>query len=510
MTPRSRSRRCCLGIPEPAWDVLVIAFRLPRWPRCSAWRPGHCSFRRENRSPRSQTTAFRSCGESPPTSRAAVQLDVAAFSALDERRKAAQLESDRRARRAQCERQGRRHGEGQRRGCGALLERAEALTGQLAASERRSPACRPSSKPAARSAEPAVRVGAGGRDEIGQRGTAPLGRAAEIRLHAARTTWRSAEAGRAGLRSRREDHRRPLLVMKRRRRAAASRAGAVHARSAHARARLHRSRTCLTSCRGPLCRAPASCRSSSRTCSACRRAGLLPDSDRRSAGHEPRARQIVEASGLPLKLVAHTPCFRSEAGAAGKDTRGLIRQHQFEKVELVQIVKPEDSTRRSKNSRHAEKMLAEARAALSRGGAVRRRHRFLQRKNLRPRSVAAGQNTYREISSCSNFEAFQARRMQARWRNRRPASPSRAHAQRLRASRSAARWWRCWRTTRTPTARSPCPRRCADIVAPDGRFLANRTALSWRLSPQSDTPIDGMLELASEVPYIVRGVPPAV
>ena len=88
--------------------------------------------------------------------------------------------------------------------------------------------------------------------------------------------------------------------------------------------------------------------------------------------------QIVAAEALPLKFMAHTPCFRSEAGAAGRDTRGMIRQHQFEKVELVQIVRPADSYAALEALRgHAETVLQTARAALSRAGAVQRRYRLL-------------------------------------------------------------------------------------------------------------------------------------
>jgi seryl-tRNA synthetase len=138
--------------------------------------------------------------------------------------------------------------------------------------------------------------------------------------------------------------------------------------------------------------------------------------------------QIVPAEALPLKLVCHSPCFRSEAGAAGKDTRGMIRNHQFEKVELVWIVRPADSYGA------LEQLVANAEVVL-------------QRLNLPHRTVAlcAGdigfgsaktydievwlpsQGRYREISSCSNTEAFQARRMQARWRNPQTGKPEPVH-----------------------------------------------------------------------------------
>jgi seryl-tRNA synthetase len=128
--------------------------------------------------------------------------------------------------------------------------------------------------------------------------------------------------------------------------------------------------------------------------------------------------EIVPSESLPLKFVCHSPCFRSEAGSYGKDTRGMIRQHQFDKVELVQIAHPQ----------HSYELLEE----LTRNAEV-----ILQRLGLPYRVVSLcagdmgfsaaktydievwlpGQNAYREISSCSNFEAFQARRMQARFRN---------------------------------------------------------------------------------------------
>jgi seryl-tRNA synthetase len=127
---------------------------------------------------------------------------------------------------------------------------------------------------------------------------------------------------------------------------------------------------------------------------------------------------IVDAKDLPRKLVAHTPCFRSEAGAAGKDTRGLIRQHQFEKVELVHIVKPADSYAALEElTSHAEKVLQMLElpyrvVALCAGDIG-----FGSAKTYDIEVWLPGQNKYREISSCSNCEAFQARRMQARWRN---------------------------------------------------------------------------------------------
>lgn len=128
--------------------------------------------------------------------------------------------------------------------------------------------------------------------------------------------------------------------------------------------------------------------------------------------------EIVPASSLPLKFVCHTPCFRSEAGSYGKDTRGLIRQHQFEKVELVQVVKPEDSYRVLEElTGHAEKILQKLglpyRVIVLCGGDMG----FSAAKTYDIEVWLPGQGKYREISSCSNFEAFQARRLQARYRN---------------------------------------------------------------------------------------------
>ena len=135
--------------------------------------------------------------------------------------------------------------------------------------------------------------------------------------------------------------------------------------------------------------------------------------------------QILPAEGLPLKLVAHTPSFRSEAGSHGKDTRGMIRQHQFDKVELVQIVRPADSYAALEAlTAHAEEVLQRLAlpyrvVALCAGDVG-----FGSAKTYDLEVWLPGQEQYREISSCSNCEAFQARRMQARWRNPETASLS--------------------------------------------------------------------------------------
>ena len=127
---------------------------------------------------------------------------------------------------------------------------------------------------------------------------------------------------------------------------------------------------------------------------------------------------ILEAGDLPLKFACHSPCFRSEAGSYGKDTRGMIRNHQFDKVEIVQIVRPEDSiTAHEELTRHAEAVLQRLelpyRVMLLCTGDTG----FSSAKTYDLEVWLPGQNAYREISSCSNFEAFQARRMQARYRN---------------------------------------------------------------------------------------------
>jgi len=138
--------------------------------------------------------------------------------------------------------------------------------------------------------------------------------------------------------------------------------------------------------------------------------------------------QIVAAEDLPMKFVAHTPCFRSEAGSYGKDTRGLIRQHQFEKVEMVQLVKPDESYAVLEElTGHAEKILQKLelpyRVIVLCGGDMG----FSASKTYDIEVWLPGQGKYREISSCSNFEAFQARRMQARFRNPETGKPELLH-----------------------------------------------------------------------------------
>jgi len=141
------------------------------------------------------------------------------------------------------------------------------------------------------------------------------------------------------------------------------------------------------------------------------------------------ADEIVEdAAELPLKFVAHTPCFRREAGAHGKDTRGMIRQHQFDKVELVQVCMPEQG------EECLETLTAHAEAVLERLGLKYRRMLlcagdmgFSARKTFDLEVWLPGQQAWREISSCSHFGDFQARRMKARWRNPDTGKPELVH-----------------------------------------------------------------------------------
>ena len=138
--------------------------------------------------------------------------------------------------------------------------------------------------------------------------------------------------------------------------------------------------------------------------------------------------RILDARELPLRVTAHTPCFRSEAGSYGKDTRGMIRQHQFEKVELVQVVRPEDSDAALEElTGHAEVILQRLGlpyrvVALCAGDIGFGAARTYDLEVWLP-----GQGKYREISSCSNFRDFQARRMGARWRNPATGKPELVH-----------------------------------------------------------------------------------
>ena len=138
--------------------------------------------------------------------------------------------------------------------------------------------------------------------------------------------------------------------------------------------------------------------------------------------------EILDESRLPLRMTAHSMCFRAEAGSHGRDTRGMIRQHQFEKVELVSIAKPDDS-----DAEH-ERMTRCAEVVLEKLGLPYRRMLlctgdmgFSARRTYDLEVWLPSQDTYREISSCSNCSDFQARRMQARWRNPATGKPELVH-----------------------------------------------------------------------------------
>ena len=143
--------------------------------------------------------------------------------------------------------------------------------------------------------------------------------------------------------------------------------------------------------------------------------------------------RIATEEQLPIKYVCHTPCFRSEAGSYGKDTRGMIRQHQFEKVEMVQLVKPEASWRMLEDLvGHAEKILQKLNLAYRVVTLCTGDLGFSSAKTYDIEVWLPAQNTYREISSCSNFLDFQARRLKARWKN--PASKKPEHLHTLNGS----------------------------------------------------------------------------
>jgi seryl-tRNA synthetase len=140
------------------------------------------------------------------------------------------------------------------------------------------------------------------------------------------------------------------------------------------------------------------------------------------------AGEIIEADELPLMFTAQTPCFRREAGSHGKDTRGMIRQHQFEKVELVQITRPEDSMDAlDRLTGHAEVVLRKLGLAYRTVVLCTGDMGFSARKTYDLEVWLPGQGAYREISSCSNCGDFQARRMQARWRNPETGKPELVH-----------------------------------------------------------------------------------
>lgn len=137
---------------------------------------------------------------------------------------------------------------------------------------------------------------------------------------------------------------------------------------------------------------------------------------------------IVDEAELPMRLTAHTPCFRSEAGSYGRDTRGLIRMHQFDKVEMVQIVKPEESMNALEElTGHAEKVLQLLDLPYRKITLCTGDMGFGAAKTYDLEVWVPAQNTYREISSCSNCMDFQARRMQARFRRKGEKKPELVH-----------------------------------------------------------------------------------
>ena len=138
--------------------------------------------------------------------------------------------------------------------------------------------------------------------------------------------------------------------------------------------------------------------------------------------------EIIEAEDLPRRFACHTPCFRREAGSYGKDTRGMIRQHQFEKVELVHLVRPEESWDTLEVlTGHAEQILKKLELPYRVVTLCTGDLGFSSAKTYDIEVWLPGQSKYREISSCSNFLDFQARRMQARWRNPQTGKPELLH-----------------------------------------------------------------------------------
>jgi seryl-tRNA synthetase len=137
---------------------------------------------------------------------------------------------------------------------------------------------------------------------------------------------------------------------------------------------------------------------------------------------------IQDADALPLRLTAHTLCFRAEAGSYGRDVRGMIRQHQFEKIEMVQIARPADSYAQLEEMvGHAEKVLQKLGLPYRKVLLCTGDMGFGSAKTYDLEVWLPSQQTYREISSCSNFEDFQARRLQARWRNPETGKPELLH-----------------------------------------------------------------------------------
>ena len=165
--------------------------------------------------------------------------------------------------------------------------------------------------------------------------------------------------------------------------------------------------------------------------------------------------RILDEAQLPLRFTAGTHCFRAEAGAAGKDTRGMIRQHQFYKVELVSITTPEQSlAEHERMTGCAEEVLKRLELPYRKVMLCTGDMGFAAQKTYDLEVWLPGQGNYREISSCSICGDFQARRMNARYRPPRARARVSCIRSTAPASRSAARWSRCWRIISRPTAPS--------------------------------------------------------
>ena len=188
--------------------------------------------------------------------------------------------------------------------------------------------------------------------------------------------------------------------------------------------------------------------------------------------------EILAGDSLPLRYTAYSPCFRKEAGAAGKDTRGLMRLHQFEKVELVWLTRPEDSVDAldTLTAHAAEALLDELGCRIASSRCARPTSASTPRRHMTSKSGCPGRDVYREISSCSNCTDFQARRGQMRFR--RDAARSRNSSTRStgRGSRSGGRWSRSSKTTATGRKRPLPPRSSPTPVSTASRRRSARSA----------------------------------
>ena len=360
------------------------------------------------------------------------RFDLAAWQKLEQQRRHWQIETDRlrAARNAHAKTVGQARARGE--DIAPLLQQGEALAAELV--RRGTPVhCNPGAAGAAAAgtAEPAARVGARRMRRELPTSRSRVGRAAAASASSRAIMWRSASGSGCSISRRRAVSPGARFVVMRGALARLQRALAQFMLDLHTREHgyteiyapylVHARRRSS---------APVSCRSSSRICSRCAASTalyLIPTAEvlaDQSGARADRARP----SALPLKFVAHTPCFRSEAGAAGRDTRGMIRQHQFEKVELVQIVRPADSyaaleALRSNAETVLQKLNLPYRVLALCGGDIG----FASAKTYDLEVWLPSQDKYREISSCSNCEAFQARRMQARWRNPETGKPEPVH-----------------------------------------------------------------------------------